>query len=187
MRNLTFAVALLVALVGFNAGARAEMAGMDPFAHSMNSIAAQLVVISDVLAADKTDGVKEAADTILELAKSLDAQKSSSAHAGHYKMIPAQVRKGAELVSNARDLKEARAGFKVLSAPVVMWAKMAKPDGIYVIHCGMQKASWLQKNDTVRNPYHGSEMLGCGSVQSKPAGAKDKKKSPGHKSHHGHH
>jgi hypothetical protein len=184
MKNWTIAFAFLATLVGLSTVARA---GMDPFNHAMGSVATQLVVISDALAADKTDGVKEAAEAIVKLVPTLSPEKSTSAHAGHYKMIPAQVLKGAEQLAKANTLKEARAGFKVLSAPVVMWAKMAKPDGLYVLYCGMQKASWLQKNDTVRNPYHGSEMLGCGEVQSRPASAKETKKPTDPHSHHGHH
>jgi len=150
----------------------------------MSSISDHAVVISEALAADKTDGVKEAAEAILTLSKALKPEQSTSAHAGHLKMIPAQVTKGAEQVAKATDLQGARDGFKVLTAPVVMWAKMAKPAGLYVLYCPMQKASWLQKNDTVRNPYHGSEMLGCGRVESSPG--MGKAKAHDHSSH-GHH
>ena len=140
----------------------------DPFDQSMEGIAEQLVVISEALAADKTDGISEAAEAILLLTEKLKPEESTGEHAKHFKAIPAQVQKGAQQVIDAKDLKGAREAFKVLTAPVVMWAKMVKPAGFYVVYCGMQKASWLQKDDTVRNPYHGSEMLHCGQVQSGP-------------------
>lgn len=145
MKTWTFALAVLAMLAGLTTVARAEMAPMDPFDHPMGSVAAQLVAISDALAADKTDGVKEAADAIVELAKTLSPEKSTSAHASHCKMIPAQLLQGAHLLLKAKSLQEARAGFKVISVPVVTWAEMANPAGYYVLHCGMAKASWLQK------------------------------------------
>lgn len=181
MRTWTIALAGLVMLAWTTSSARAEAAPVDLFDHAMVSVAEYLVTISDALAADHTEGVKKAADAIVEVAKNLDAEKSASVHVSHYEKIPAQLLNGARLLSKAKNLQEARAGFKALSVPVVMWAEMARPDGFYVLHCGMAKASWLQRNTIIRNPYHGSAMLGCGSVRSEPDSVVDEKK---HLDHH---
>ena len=38
-------------------------------------------------------------------------------------------------------------------------------DGVKLAYCPMVKASWLQKGDTIRNPYYGSAMLECGEFR----------------------
>ena len=38
------------------------------------------------------------------------------------------------------------------------------PD-LFVLHCPMAEADWLQLDRTVRNPYYGKSMLECGEVR----------------------
>jgi len=38
--------------------------------------------------------------------------------------------------------------------------------GQYVeVYCDMAKASWLQMDRKIRNPYYGKEMLECGEIR----------------------
>jgi hypothetical protein len=43
-------------------------------------------------------------------------------------------------------------------------ASRSVAEKLYVLHCPMAKADWLQRSETVANPYWGSEMLECGAV-----------------------
>ena len=72
--------------------------------------------------------------------------------------------KAARALGKAQGLEKARESFKKLSQPMAMWASMSKPRNIDVVYCPMSKASWLQKEGAIRNPYHGVEMLRCGQV-----------------------
>ena len=45
---------------------------------------------------------------------------------------------------------------------MAMWATMSKPAGVNVVFCSMAKASWLQTDKKIRNPYYGKKMLTCG-------------------------
>jgi hypothetical protein len=38
---------------------------------------------------------------------------------------------------------------------------------VKLTYCPMVKASWLQKEDKIRNPYYGSTMLECGQFKDK--------------------
>lgn len=66
------------------------------------------------------------------------------------------------------DLVQMRVAFKQVSALATRLFEKARPSGqpdgkLFVLHCPMVDADWLQLDATVRNPYDTS-MLSCGSV-----------------------
>lgn len=80
----------------------------------------------------------------------------------------------------ASDIKAARAAFATASDQLLEWLKReGNPlaSSLRVMHCPMARdgkgANWLQADAKVKNPYFGSEMLECGSV--------DKEVKPGAK------
>ena len=63
-----------------------------------------------------------------------------------------------------------REAFKGLSAAMITLAKQRRPSAavaprLFLVHCSMAEASWLQKKDAVANPYL-PDMPGCGEVES---------------------
>ena len=152
MMKTVFAGSLLLGALAF-AGAPARKAA--PADELMNNYLA----IHTALAADKTDGVVDAAKRLEQAAASL-AKKDKSL---------AALKDQAKALSGAKDLKTARDAFKPVSATVAAWvqsgAKTAKPVGVF--HCPMANASWVQEGDGVLNPYYGSEMLTCGEKVTK--------------------
>jgi Cu(I)/Ag(I) efflux system membrane fusion protein len=67
------------------------------------------------------------------------------------------------------NLKDQREAFKKLSVAMIdlvrrLPASRSVAEKLYVLHCPMAKADWLQRSETVANPYWGSEMLECGAV-----------------------
>lgn len=68
------------------------------------------------------------------------------------------------------DLVAARVAFKEVSAASERLFEVARPSAaagalLYVQHCPMAEADWLQVAPDVRNPYYGSSMLACGAVR----------------------
>ena len=41
-------------------------------------------------------------------------------------------------------------------------------DGVKIAYCPMVKKYWLQKGDTIRNPYYGKAMSDCGRLSAPP-------------------
>jgi archaellum component FlaF (FlaF/FlaG flagellin family) len=76
--------------------------------------------------------------------------------------------KDAKAVSQSKDLKQQRIKFATLSSNMFELAKKVKlsPDPVYQQYCPMAKASWLSANKAIKNPYYGSAMLTCGTVQT---------------------
>lgn len=71
-------------------------------------------------------------------------------------------------LSETADLEKQRVLFAKLAAPLAQLAK-AFPQAatIYVDHCPMYNggADWLSQEKGIKNPFYGSMMLTCGSVQ----------------------
>ncbi|MEM7206148.1 MAG: efflux RND transporter periplasmic adaptor subunit [Planctomycetota bacterium] len=72
--------------------------------------------------------------------------------------------------AKATDISALREAFRELSNALIAREEQAShhvPDTYFEVHCPMafdDGASWLQRDATVRNPYYGASMLGCGRV-----------------------
>ena len=122
---------------------------------SSKAIVGSYLQIQTALAADKTEGVKTAAEAIGKEAAKIGAQGEALA-------------KAAQAIGAAKDLKAAREAFGPLSDAVIAAAKADEfkdLPGIKIGYCPMADKSWLQKEAEVRNPYYGSQMLTCGSLK----------------------
>ncbi len=71
----------------------------------------------------------------------------------------------AQSISETQDIKKQRETFKSLSKHTYTLIKASKPtEAIYYQYCPMQDANWLSKENAVKNPYYGSQMLSCGKT-----------------------
>jgi membrane fusion protein, copper/silver efflux system len=110
------------------------------------------------LARDKTDA-KAVAGIV----------KEANRLAGHG---PEALRRPASAVAEqarqlqGRDIKEQRSLLKLLSKRIIELVRADPPAGatLYVAHCPMAEADWLQTTKAIENPYYGSEMLSCGEI-----------------------
>jgi hypothetical protein len=131
-------------------------AGMNPaLMEPVKSVYDHYLTIQKALANDSLTGVAENAGA---MAKAVDGDSM--------KMLPASVATDAEALCQAKDLESARAAFKPLSDDLIKYLADHGAKSAYVqVYCPMKRASWLQEDKTVRNPYFGSAMSGCGVVQ----------------------
>lgn len=104
--------------------------------------------IQAALASDSLTGVPEA------------AQASA-------KLVTGNVAAQAEVLAKAKDLAAARDSFKLWSTSLIasLEKQPAQTGPYYEFYCPMAKASWLQKDKTVKNPYLGTEMPTCGELK----------------------
>lgn len=71
----------------------------------------------------------------------------------------------AKSISETQDVEKQRNVFNSLSKGVYELIKVSKPtEAVYYQYCPMKKMNWLSKENTIKNPYFGSQMLSCGSV-----------------------
>ena len=148
--TLTAAVGLL-----FNTTVRAadEPALMQP----VKSVLDHYLMIQAELAKDSIKGLDEHANAI---AKAVGGDEM--------KMLSPDVAKQAETLAKATDLKAAREAFKPLSKSLIKYLADNKAGkGTYhEAYCPMVKASWLQTDKSIKNPYMGKAMLTCGELKN---------------------
>ena len=117
------------------------------------SIVDPYLQIQDGLAHDHIDNLRANAGNIATAAASLGAPAT-------------KIDTAAVQLASAGDLADARQKFGVLSEAIVAYKdnmKLKPGDGVKQAFCPMALKPWLQKGDTISNPYYGSEMPTCGS------------------------
>jgi hypothetical protein len=151
MKRTSLTIAALVLLAGI-----AALADNPTLIQPVKSVYDHYLRIQTALANDSLKGVPEDATAI---AKAVQGDSM--------KMLPETVAKQAEVLAKASDLKAARAAFKSLSDSLIKYLADHHAKDAYVeVYCPMAKASWLQANKNVNNPYLGQEMPTCGEIKN---------------------
>ena len=124
------------------------------------------------LAGDDLAAAKVGAGKFLQTMKAAPDAKNA-------KELNANFKQSATAISNAADIKSARAAFLDLSQgmiPLIKHIGTTNTVTLYVTHCPMafqgKGGDWVQSNQQVANPYYGAMMLRCGSVKEQIAGKK---------------
>jgi hypothetical protein len=123
----------------------------------LKAIVGSYLEVQAMLAADKIGGISAPAHVI-------------ATQAGMMGPGGAAILKAAKAVEEAKDLTTARAAFAPLSDAVIAAAKAEGWNDladVKLAFCPMAKASWLQKDDKIRNPYYGKSMLECGEFKDR--------------------
>jgi Cu(I)/Ag(I) efflux system membrane fusion protein len=69
----------------------------------------------------------------------------------------------------AGDLKAARTAFARLGDAIMAYAKATGAgigDDVKVAYCPMVQKYWLQRGETIQNPYYGKKMSDCGRISA---------------------
>ena len=131
------------------------MANNSALMEPVKSVYDHYLTIQTDLANDTLKGVAENAGAIAKAVQGDDM-----------KMLPAEVATQAETLAKVSDLKAARAAFKPLSDSLIKYlADHNAKDAFTKVYCPMARASWLQKDGNVNNPYFGKAMSKCGEIQ----------------------
>ncbi len=152
-RLLLAATIVLAPLAGFAEDKMDEPALMQP----VKSVYDAYLKIQVELTKDSTKDIAENATAI-----------AKAVRGDEMKMLPADVATQAETLAKAKDIKAAREAFKPLSTSLVKYLAdhKAGKGAYHEGYCPMVKASWLQTEKEVRNPYYGKEMLTCGTLKN---------------------
>ncbi len=126
--------------------------------------------LKDALVADDLQISKKQTNLLKTKVEEIDKTGFSGEGEKVWKMVRTQLITRTQQLSEAKDLKEIRAGFDELSAEVIMLVSKLKipSQQLFVLHCPMadnnRGADWLSLSSEVKNPYYGAAMLGCGEV-----------------------
>jgi len=107
---------------------------------------------------------------LLKAIKAVEMTKLSTEEHTVWMKVMKDLTANAEKISTAKDVSKQRETFALLSKNMYELTKVSKQETpVYYQHCPMYNngkgANWLSKQDVIKNPYYGSKMLTCGSVQ----------------------
>lgn len=107
---------------------------------------------------------------LLKAIKAVEMTKLSTEEHSVWMKVMKDLTANAEKISTAKDVSKQRETFALLSKNMYELTKVSKQETpVYYQHCPMYNngkgANWLSKEDVIKNPYYGSKMLTCGSVQ----------------------
>lgn len=108
---------------------------------------AQYDQIAQKLANDSIEGVPEAAAALQPLAVAIGGETA---------------KEPAAKLATATSIEDVRAAFSELSETLVPKFLDAELPGVVGFVCTMKKAQWVQRGETVANPYYGKAMATCG-------------------------
>ncbi len=91
---------------------------------------------------------------------------SKDANAKEAASFFSDIAKSALLLGATPDLANAREIFYEISKSMVRLNELRAGERLRVVYCPMAKKSWLQREEKIVNPYHGSSMGGCGEIVS---------------------
>lgn len=124
----------------------------------MNAVYTNYVKLRDALRNDNTEEAMAASEALTTASKTYAAA--------------APIAKTATEISKAENLKAMRSAFASLNDEMIQLVQNEKiSEGVaYVAHCPMARegkgANWLSDSKEIQNPYFGSKMSKCGTIQS---------------------
>ena len=119
----------------------------------------------------KSDGPSASTKALVltKAIQSVDMAKLSTEEHTVWMNVMKELSFDAEHISDTKDTIHQRDHFTSLSDNMYKVMKVTKQDTpVYYQHCPMfnngKGANWLSKEEAVKNPYYGSQMLNCGST-----------------------
>ena len=112
--------------------------------------------IQQALANDSFEGVSDSALALATAAMRLGSRGAA-------------VKAAVNPFAQAADVGAARAALGALSEAILRFASasgLTFRDRAAIAYCPMARKYWIQKGDTVRNPYYGKQMSDCGRIVS---------------------
>lgn len=110
----------------------------------------------------------KAADLVKAI-KAVEMAKLSTKEHSVWMKVMKDLTANAEKIAASKNVAQQRETFVLLSNNMYELAKVSKQEiPVYYQHCPMYNngkgANWLSKEEAVKNPYYGSQMLTCGKV-----------------------
>ncbi len=126
--------------------------------------------VKDALVKTDANTSSAKATDMVKALKAVEMAKLSTEEHTVWMKVMKDLTANAEKIAASKDVAKQRETFVLLSNNMYELAKVSKQETpVYYQHCPMYNngkgANWLSKEEAVKNPYYGSQMLTCGSVQ----------------------
>jgi len=134
---------------------------------SINAAVKSYLDIKNALATDNSKAANDAAKKFTEDLKGISADQMDAKQKLVWQKYAEKLRFDGQHISETTEIKHQREHFGNLSTNMIAVLKSLKGNEItlYQQYCPMEKKSWLNETATIKNPYMGKEMPGCGVVK----------------------
>lgn len=137
-----------------------------------NNVASQLKPVIDgyfeikdalVKSDSKTAAVKS--KDLLTAISAVKMESLTESEHNAWMKVMADLSRDAKAISETQDIKKQRQALKTLSQSTYLLLKASQSESaVYYNHCPMVDANWLSRENGIKNPYYGSQMLTCGKT-----------------------
>jgi membrane fusion protein, copper/silver efflux system len=148
-----------------------------PYRISLGAFYSGYLQAQEALALDDLAAAQAALTRLLEGLKQAKAEALPTGLRRQAEAQHARVQSALEHLAHMQSIAELRAAFEEVSNAALSLARTFGQPGEAALHeafCPMAfddaGASWLQRGETINNPYFGSEMLRCGELRSEFVG-----------------
>lgn len=165
MRMRVKSMVMTVAILG--AGVAAAVSAAEMPAGSLEKLVGLYVPMQEALAGDSVAVIAGQAAKVAAEAEAILKSKGEKPSVDSIEDLEAVVLAAKGM--KATEIKGLREQFKALSHAVGRLVERQAIAGHGIYYCPMADAYWVQKTGAVKNPYYGSQMLGCGETVAKVA------------------
>lgn len=121
--------------------------------------------LKDAFVQSNSDAVSVKATILLEVISAIKMESLSTEEHKIWTKINASLTAQSNAIVKSKDIEKQRESFKELSKKLYELLKTARPaEAVYYQYCPMQDANWLSKENAIKNPYYGAQMLSCGKT-----------------------
>jgi copper chaperone CopZ len=138
--------------------------------NSIQVIYTNYLLLKDALVKTNANTAKKYASDLLKSVESADMSTMETKVHSEFMKVMNNLVKQTRLIANSTNIEKQRSTFSLVSKDMYAILKVSNPDKpVYYQHCPMYNdgkgANWLSAEKEIKNPYYGSQMLNCGSVQ----------------------
>lgn len=124
------------------------------------------LAIKDALISGNGTLASEKANDFAKAIASIEMNSLSSSEMNVFMSLKDNLVTDAQLIAKNTNLSDQRKSFATLSINAFKLAKAVKltDKPLYYDFCPMKKSYWLSSEPSIKNPYFGNTMIGCGKV-----------------------
>ena len=122
--------------------------------------------LKDALVSSDASAASASAAKFLDAVNKMNINSLSAPDKKEFVSLQPKLAYDARHISEVKAVEHQREHFAELSANMYKLAKAThlSTDPIYHDYCPMKKVYWLSKDESIKNPYYGKQMLSCGKV-----------------------
>lgn len=130
----------------------------------VDRVLAEYLAISEPFGKEEPNTPAASVDALLD---AIDALRSAAAGNDAARLIASA--RDATIAMQSQPIDKQRDLFKPVSAAIITIVDAMPPSNpavadLYVANCPMAKADWLQRSESLSNPYYAEDMKECGSI-----------------------